>query len=316
MNIDFKLVWFEDEDSTVSAYKDDIEKVIKDLLLIPKITHYRNDTFTQAKADEADLILADFDLQTTTGVKIINEMIRKNNNVVDALLYSSKEKAMVEAIQGVNPLLEGVFCVKRNHDEVITKLEELIQRIVRRSQSLENFRGIVMEYTSIFDHQIENIILQYMQNETLSKDIIDYINNDLNKDQDIRIRKNCIHFEQQCKDEDKCCFTLAKVEAIESLNDYSFYQKSRILNHILKTMIRNGIIDARYNNFHNNFNNDVIIYRNALAHQKSNDRKLYIQAKDSFIDINEAFYKQIRISIIQYKELLDELYKVIIPIAA
>ena len=30
MNIDFKLVWFEDEDSTVFAYKDDIEKVIKD----------------------------------------------------------------------------------------------------------------------------------------------------------------------------------------------------------------------------------------------------------------------------------------------
>lgn len=316
MNIDFKLVWFEDEDSTVSAYKDDIEKVIKDLLLIPQITHYRNDTFAQAKTDEADLILADFDLQTTTGVKIINEMIRKNNNVVDALLYSSKEQAMVKAIQGVNPLLEGVFCVKRNHDEVIAKLDELILRIVRRSQSLENFRGIVMEYTSIFEHQIENIILQYMRDADVYNNIINYINNELNKDQDAKIRKNCIHFESQCKDDDKCCFTQAKVTTIENFSDFSLYQKSRILNCVLKAMVRSGKLNTKYKDFHKNFNEEIIIYRNALAHQKSTNKKLYIQAKDNFIDIDDIFYKQIRTSIIKYKELLDELFNNVVQIVA
>lgn len=131
-----------------------------------------------------------------------------------------------------------------------------------------------------------------------------------------KIRKNCIHFESQCKDDDKCCFTQAKVTTIENFSDFSLYQKSRILNCVLKAMVRSGKLNTKYKDFHKNFNEEIIIYRNALAHQKSTNKKLYIQAKDNFIDIDDIFYKQIRTSIIKYKELLDELFNNVVQIVA
>lgn len=76
----------------------------------------------------------------------------------DILFYSSAgvntlEKAMKEY------KLEGVFLSDRDNRIFMEKIKQLIDKSVRRSENIINIRGIVMDETSEFDSQMQDIIL-------------------------------------------------------------------------------------------------------------------------------------------------------------
>ena len=105
MNVNFKLAWFEDEESAYVAHFDDVESIIKSYDLIPNIQRYRSSEFNIDDIKDSDLILADYDLGTDNCVDLIHDSIRKNQIVIDALLYSSKYDKMVQHIQEINCIL-------------------------------------------------------------------------------------------------------------------------------------------------------------------------------------------------------------------
>ena len=75
----------------------------------------------------------------------------------------------------------------------------------------------------------------------------------------------------------KCCYQPENLIDIDDLlMSEDLYNKSRILDCILKHLVKKKILDDTYKSFHKNFYSDIIIYRNALAHQNSTDKKLYI----------------------------------------
>ena len=46
MNVNFKLVWFENEDSAYDAHIDEIESIIREFHLIPDVQRYRCDEYS------------------------------------------------------------------------------------------------------------------------------------------------------------------------------------------------------------------------------------------------------------------------------
>lgn len=323
MNANIKIVWFEDEDATVAAYQEEIENIIKSYYLRPEIQRQRNSEYDLDVISEADLILADYDLgvASETSVKIM-QAIRDNKIVVDALLYSSKYQHMVSAIQEVNPLMEGVYCAKRGDEEFWQKLDRLIFRIDKKSQSIENLRGVVMEYTSIFDRKIYDLIIKLSTNPACMKLTLDYINNNINKSKKESLfkscqkNKTCSNCDHECETKDdncskvNCCYTSQNFENLESLMGMELYTKSRILDNLLKNLkLAKELTYSR--DFHKRFNEELIIYRNALAHEQSTDKRLYIQAQQKFININEDLFKQIRTSINSFIDFFDEFSKLV-----
>ncbi len=321
MNANIKIVWFEDEDATVAAYQEEIENIIKNYYLKPDIQRYRNSEFDLKVIDEADLILADYDLGTASETNIeIMQAIRDNKIVVDALLYSSHYQLMISDIQKVNPLMEGVYCAKRGDEEFWQKLNQLIYRLDKRSQSIENLRGVVMEYTSIFDRKIYDIIIELTNNPVYMKLTLDYINNNINKSKKENVfkscekNKTCSNCDHVCESKDvncskvNCCYASQELVNLDSLMGMELYTKSRILDNLLKNLEHaKEFIYSK--DFHKKFNEELIIYRNALAHEQSTDKKLYIQARKKFIDINEELFKQIRTSINSFIDFFDKFSK-------
>lgn len=321
MNVNFKLVWFEDEDSSYDAYCEELISIIKSFFLIPDIKRYRDFSCDLDVIKDADLILADYDLGTDNSVNLIHNFIRSNEIVIDALMYSSKYDRMVSEIQAVNPLLEGVFCAKRGTNDLTGKFSSLVYRIVKRAQSIENLRGMVMEYSSVFDQKISSLIQKFAGSD-LFNPIIKYINDKIEENKKRNIFKacnkkgsncynNCEKFVKKCNSKSGCCYSTTVID-LKDLEKYEPSDRSRILGFILKELIKKGIIkeEDSYKNFHKNFNSDIIIYRNALAHQKSDENKLYIQATKQFIEINDSLFSRIKGSIVEYIEFFKYLESV------
>jgi len=318
MNVDFKLIWIEDEDAAFDAHYDDIESIIKAFDLIPKIERYRSSTIDLNMVKDADLILADYDLGTENSVSLIHNSIRNNNIVIDALMYSSKYDRMVNNIRAINPLLEGVFCAKRGTEDLMQKFESLVFRIVKRAQSIENLRGLVMEYSSVFDKKMLLLISKTAEAGYWDQ-VLSFINKDIaqSKKQSIfkactkekaNCKNQCTSFEKACTSIKGCCFNTHTVD-LSNLDKFELFDKSRIFNCILKCLIANQVISDKvdYRNFHKNFYEEIIVYRNALAHQNSDEKQLYIRQKDAYVAINDVLFSTIKKSIIKYKELLEEL---------
>lgn len=315
MNANIKLAWFEDVDATVNAYQDDIERIIRKFYLKPEIVRYRNDEYSLQAVNEADLILADFDLGVgrKNSVQII-EAIRKREIVVDVLMYSSQYQKMLDEIQAVDPLMEGVFCAKRGDEAFWSKLESLIYRIDKRAQSVENLRGLVMEYTSIFDRDITSLIKKFCNNEDIKLVVLNYINGDLANSQCEQTYKRCEKKKDDCGEiicqQNTCCFKTKPIDNLDDIEKMEFYSKSRILNKIIAWLIKNRNILDEWIDFHKNFNAEIIIYRDSLAHEKSDEHRLYIRSTKQFIDINEKLFNQIRMNIAKYRQFFNDLSEI------
>ena len=86
-----------------------------------------------------------------------------------------------------------------------------------------------------------------------------------------------------------------------------FYTKSRIFDHIIKHLISRKCVDGKYRDFHKHFYKEIIVYRNALAHQYSDENRLYLRDEERYIDIDQELFDQIRESIAKYIEIFKEL---------
>lgn len=316
MNVNFKLVWFEDEDSAYEAHYDEFKSIIENYDLIADIRRYRGAEFNIEVIKDADLILADYDLETENAVDIIHKSIRSNQIVIDALLYSSQYDRMVSNIQAINPLLEGVFCAKRGYENLKEKFNGLVYRIVKRAQSIENLRGLLLEYSVDFDKNISKLIGKFATEKRI-EGVLNYINDKIASSNRKKVydacAKNgkncCVNSADSCKtcsNEGQCCYC-AKADDLSLLDNYSQFERSRILNYLLKQLIDDGIIkdDENFKKFHAHYNDEIIVYRNAFAHEKSNDNKLFIQAKKEYIDIDDDFFSNIKRSIKKFIDLFN-----------
>lgn len=160
MDINYKILWFEDTDESYETLSRRTERyVVKKNLRCQIERVYGTSDFDITKYDLNSYEVLVVDLQLSHGSKgyEIIEAIRAGNYVNDVLFYSAAGVDTLERVMK-DYRLEGVFLSERDNRLFMEKMRQLIDKSVRRSENVINIRGIVMDETSEFDSQMSDII--------------------------------------------------------------------------------------------------------------------------------------------------------------
>lgn len=161
MDINYKILWFEDTDESYETLSRRTERyVVKKNLKCQIERVYGISDFDITKYDLNSYEVLVVDLQLSHGSKgyEIIEAIRAGNYVNDVLFYSAAGVDTLERVMK-DYRLEGVFLSERDNRLFMEKMRQLIDKSVRRSENVINIRGIVMDETSEFDSQMSDIVL-------------------------------------------------------------------------------------------------------------------------------------------------------------
>ena len=306
MNLDFKILWFDDQ--SIDAHKRFIKEFLKEqyeLNLYVRVNK-GNENIADIDIEQYDLILMDYGLiGNETGVSKYKE-IRDRFSYVDIAFYSTtmdrcKDDLYKLEKDGVD--VEGVYYLEVNNDTLFEeKIKAIINKIVRRSESISNLRGLILSETSKFDIRIHDLIVslinKYKLRETinnyLSKEIHENICSSFSKTEDKYLTHNCkigFYFDES--------LTLPRLDASKQV---------RVLNKVLKEIRKKGVyISSEFDNFNDRYLKDIINVRNAFAHQAEKSGKIIIDKNE--IVINDLYHKSVRNTLACYSELLGKIEK-------
>lgn len=309
MNIDFNILWFEDNASWYRATSKEIDRYIIDHNFKSNFDAHKTDDidFNFVKANKYDLILMDYKLISVTGDVII-EKIRQNQILTDIVFYSSEFEDMKSKINKGNHLLDGVYFTDRKDEFFSPKVFGVINKIIRKSEEIVNLRGIVMDNTCEFDEIMKEIlILSYGKLDDESKNV-------MNK----KIKKMIGEANKcYCKD----CDEILKEDNIivPALNSPGYiidaYKKSRLIKNLLDILKDKFGYSICCKNFHEEYNTEIIKIRNNLGHVRKNhdnDNSYFQDKEGNEIIISEELCNDTRGNILKYKKIFEDLLKFII----
>lgn len=302
MNTKFKILWFEDEVSWFNMERLRINAILKEYYLIPEIVRKNGDDFDIAEmiSNNYDLILMDYKLaEGTTGDTIVSA-IRGNNILTDVLFYSSEEHNMLSAITKQMPPIDGVYLTKRDYKVFTEKVQNLIGKIVRRSEDIVNLRGFVMDGASDFEVRIKEIL-----NNVWNK-----FNNDEKDVLEKAVKKTIDKNEQRNQNTKRKVFE-EKLLFPSAVNEKYFFSHSDrlyLLEKAIAILIDNYDFteEEEFNSFKSKYEKDISHYRNALSHKKSTDNAIEI-TKGNWVPLDEELHKKMRRNLNRYNELIEKL---------
>ena len=302
MNTAFKILWFEDEVSWYNMERLRINAILQAHYLTSEIVRKDGDDFdiTELTGNDYDLIIMDYKLaEGTTGDTVVSA-IRKNNILTDILFYSSEEQNMLAAISQGMPPIDGVYLTKRDYTIFTEKAENLISKIVKRSEDLVNLRGFVLDGSSDFEVRIQEI-LNIVWNKFTEEE-----KNVLEEAVQKNIKRN------EKRDQKTKQKVLAETPtfpaAVNSMHFFSHSDRLYLLEKAIKIMLENYNLteEEEYSSFKSNYENEISHYRNALGHRKSTDNVIEI-TKGTVIPIDEALHQKMRRNLTRYNKLIEQL---------
>jgi len=304
MNLTFQILWFEDQ-TIPTARKNKIQTHLKDKFGLSFV-------FTQMKGNEElkgedfnryDLILMDYSLcQNHTGVQKF-KLIREKHSYVDVAFYSTTKDDLLDDLSNLDfEIIEGAYLLDLDNDNLFyDKLFAIIAKIVKRSESIENLRGIVLNQTADFDKNISDLIKKLVEKFSLKKDINTYIESDLQKNLVKSFCKKTINF-----DNASCKFTFC-TDKNSSIPYLDSSNSAKLLNTILYLLVENKQISKKDFSY-TDYLNEIIHYRNAFAHTCCDNNSITV--KNNTIKITDELHKCIREILFKYKVIFDELNKI------
>lgn len=300
MNINYRILWFEDQAELV---KDDIGPSIiaflEDYGFTPEVVHYENgDNVEEILHDQYyDLILTDLNLGDghEAGEKLIQE-IRNHKVLTEVLLYSGNARGLQKIIDNTDGLIERVsFAV--GISVLPEKIKQIIQLTIKKVQHVNNLRGLVMAETSELDAKMSDILELYVQsgaNAKLEKYIYSIVNRSI---------------EDNKKRLEKIEDAKAILELIHSPM-FDSDKKCRAINRLIEIL---NIDDCKA--CHSDYHAEIIGTRNLLAHVKEEidsgetvlRSKVKMAGGTPFI-FNDKSCIRIRKNIKKHSRNLDELF--------
>ena len=158
MSLNYKILWIDDNPTTINSKKRQIETFLEEQGFRAKIDVIENgDDIENHLSDPLlDLIVTDYKIHDDMNGKQLAEKIRELDAMVDIILYSQIANTDLYAEVGT---LDGVYISNRQGLE--GKIKEVIEITIRRTQRVSNMRGIVISEAIDIENQIEDIILSY-----------------------------------------------------------------------------------------------------------------------------------------------------------
>lgn len=302
MNTFFKILWFEDEVTWFNMERLRINSILQEHYLIPEIVRKDGDDFdiSELTGNDYDLIIMDYKLaEGTTGDTIVTA-IRENNILTDILFYSSEEHNMLTAISKGMPPIDGVYLTKRDYNLFTQKAENLINKIVKRSEDLVNLRGFVMDGSSDFEVRIQEIlnivwnkfteeekgILEEAVQRTIKR----------NEDRDQKTKKKVLEVNPTFP------------AAVNNIHFFSHSDRLYLLEKVIKILLDNYSLseEEEFSSFKAYYEKEISNYRNALGHRKSTDNIIEI-TKGNFVPVDEALHQKMRKNLSRYNLLIEQL---------
>jgi CheY-like chemotaxis protein len=261
MNIDFKILWIDDDDDFPDTLKDEIEDTIERLNLAPSIEIHKEYSLEKAKkiGNTYDLILVDYLLkEDKVGTEIISK-IRNGSLLPDIIFYSSVstiEEIMIREDEEkrenlIHLLQKGIYFSTSN--DLATTTKKVIMKITSREEKINGFRGIVLSFVSDYENAVNEIIQRSLEILPSYNKIKEYIVSEiLTEMSDKASRVKDDFYSGQVPDNIKLI--------TDCDNRYLDHNKRvRIMNQLLNILGRN---DFKTDDYINN----VLKLRNSLGH--------------------------------------------------
>lgn len=327
MDLTFRIIWFEDVDEWYNTTSRRVSRYIKnknfkvDIMRVKKASNF---DLTGYQLQNYDLLIIDYELEkiyekdgvkNIYGTEIIH-MIRNGNFLNDILFYSSHGFDVINQVMKQEGL-QGVFIADRNNGEFLEKVQLLVDKAIRRAENLINIRGIVMDTTSGFDNKIGDLISIIWP---VLGDKEAGIANDIKK----KILKENIKTAEKL-DKKYSNIDANNIDDLLSERDFSAIRQARLLSWCIESneMIKKKFqeILKEYLNLNNGeekakffelYKNDIVLYRNALAHIKNTpsiDSKVIIGEVDGkAVQFDQQLCDELRKKLLSYENILDDMY--------
>jgi hypothetical protein len=281
MNLEYKILWFEDEILWAKPLIKDIRAFVEELGFIFSEPRFEKDNFNIDKInfDEFDIILMDYNLSSDEKGDILINKIREHNFFSEILFYSAYGASFLRKAVHDNEL-DGVHCADRPVNSFLPKVKEVIKVTVKKVLDLNTIRGIVMAETSDIDEKMLEIISLYV-NKLETKDKTIFLE-----------KRRKIFFESTDKKIKK-----TKSEDIDKFYYnwlFDSYQKWLTILDIVKK------IKPESHPLMKLYYDEIIVKRNRLAHVKENRDST---GKKQLLDKEFVFNEQIG------KEVLNNIKK-------
>lgn len=327
MDLTFRIIWFEDVDEWYNTTSRRVSRYIKDKnfkVEIKRVEKASDFVLQEHQIQNYDLLIVDYELEKIyeiDGVKNIYgseiiRMIRNGNFVNDVLFYSSYGFDVINGVMKQEGL-QGVFIADRDNGEFLEMVRLLIDKSVRRADNLISIRGVVMDTTSDFDNKIRDLISIIWR--TLG-DKESEIANDIRK----KILKDNVKTAEKLDKK----YSEINVDNIDNLlneRDFSAHRQARLLswciesNEELKNKLQEILVKCLQTDkeigeikFFELYNDEIIKYRNALAHVKYTpviDSKVIIGEIDGQeVQFDKELCDQLRRKLLNYEKALDAMY--------
>ncbi len=327
MDLTFRIIWFEDVDEWYNTTSRRVSKYIKDKnfkVEIKRIAKASDFLLKDYQIQNYDLLIVDYELEkdyeqneikSIYGTEII-QMIRKGKFVNDVLFYSSHGFDVINNIMKQEGL-QGVFIADRDNGEFLDMVKSLIDKAVRRADNLINIRGVVMDTTSDFDNKIRDLIsiIWHTLGDKEKK-----VGNDVKK----KILKDNICTAEKL-DKKYPMIDSNNIDNLLNERDFSAHRQARLLswciesneelkNKLLEIMAKHLRIEKETKKikFFELYNEEIIKYRNALAHIKhtpSNESQVFTCEIDGQqIVFDKELCDKLRKRLLSYEKVLDDMY--------
>jgi CheY-like chemotaxis protein len=161
MNLEYKILWFEDEAGSFNAKQRLVKRIVESLGFVFPEPRNEIDGSNLDSINFAmyDLIISDLKLNNVNGTALL-EKIREDGIYTEVVFYSSiGETALREELKKFE--IDGVYCADRTDDNFIEKVEKVIETTIKKVQDVNNTRGLVIAETILLEKKIESILLKY-----------------------------------------------------------------------------------------------------------------------------------------------------------
>jgi hypothetical protein len=307
MKLFYKILWIDDniEEFISLGIKDEIQAHLEDLEFITTIDCFETSTLAKEKlqyhkSNYYDLIVSDYNIDNGDKGDVLIKKLREYEIFTEVLFYSAVADFNQTTI-GIDRISYFSLQGDEGYRGFRNKLTALIDQTVNKLQELPSIRGLVMGETSVLDSAVENILSEFFTDdnvecekikESILKKIEQSLKSNFNSQNKLKLRSKTIK------------------EIIKS----RIFDASKKARTVEELIVLKNLKNEIFENFYNNYFNDVIETRNKLAHAKSeiiDEVEYLIIDGDEPEKYDSERCKEIRKNLKKYSELLSELYRII-----
>ncbi len=165
MNLDYRILWFENERGSFNAKQRLVKRVVENFgFNFPDPRNEADDSnIDNINYQLYDLIIADLNLDNDIKGTGLLEKIRAEKGIfTEVVFYSSiGESALRQELKNFE--IDGVYCASRSDDDFREKVAKVIETTIKKVQDVNNARGLVIAESITLENEIEEILLNFFK---------------------------------------------------------------------------------------------------------------------------------------------------------